>query len=328
MLAKLNAFALVGIDAVPVEVEVDAVPAQFPKTVLVGLPELAVRESVHRIERALANLRYMRPTGRTIINLAPADLRKDAGGFDLPIALGLLVATKQLLPEQLRDFASAGELALDGSVRPVRGALSMALAARDRGVKRLLVPVANAREASVVEEVAVFGVGTLADAVGLISGQLDLEPVGPRTEEIAAALNNYPIDFADVRGQEFAKRALVVAAGGGHNVLMIGSPGTGKTMLAARLPTILPPLTPAESLETTRIYSALGRLKEGESLMTVRPFRSPHHTISEPGLSKCAAAERSPSAPFDRSANLSLSSCAGVRSSSRLPAFIRPRTTR
>src|SRR3954454_9196953 len=164
MLAKLTTFALVGIDAVPVEVEVDTA-AGLPKTILVGLPELAVRESVHRIERALANLGYQRPSGRTIINLAPADLRKDAGAFDLPIALGMLVATGQLLPEQLRDFALVGELALDGSVRPVKGALSMAMSARDQGVKSLLVPAANAREAAVVAEVSVFGAGSLAEAV-------------------------------------------------------------------------------------------------------------------------------------------------------------------
>jgi magnesium chelatase family protein len=283
MLAKLNTFALVGIDAVPVEVEVDA-SAGLPKTVLVGLPELAVKESIHRIERALANLGYQRPTGRTVINLAPADLRKDAGAFDLPIALGLLVATGQLLPEQLRECATVGELALDGSVRAVKGVLSMAMAAAERGVRRLLVPAENAREAAVVEAVEVFGVGSLAEAVGILSGQLGVEPVAPQIEELFARLNTYDVDFADVRGQEFAKRALVVAAGGGHNVLMIGSPGTGKTMLARRLPTILPPLTPTESLETTRIYSALGRLKPDEPLLATRPFRDPHHTISDAGM--------------------------------------------
>jgi magnesium chelatase family protein len=283
MLAKLNTFALVGIEAVPVEVEVDA-SAGLPKTVLVGLPELAVKESIHRIERALANLGYDRHPGRTVINLAPADLRKDAGGFDLPIALGLLVATSQVLPEQLRDFATLGELALDGSVRPIKGALSMAMAAAEHGIAKLLVPSANAREAAVVEAVQVYGVGSLAEAVGLLTGQLPAEPVASRIEELFARLNTYDVDFADVRGQEFAKRALVVAAAGCHNVLMICSPGTGKTMLARRLPTILPPLSPMESLETTRIYSALGRLKPDEPLLATRPFRDPHHTISDAGM--------------------------------------------
>src|SRR5438105_2802970 len=201
MLAKLNTFALVGIEALPVEVEVDAAPANLPKTVMVGLPEQAVRESIHRIERALVNLRYQRPQGRTVVNLAPADLPKTAGAFDLPIALGMLVATGQALTEQLPDCATVGELALDGSVRPVKGALSMAMEAKARGVARLIVPAANAREAAVVEGVSVYGVSSLGEAVGLLTGELSVEPLSAAAEDAFTRLNRYEVDFADVRGQ-------------------------------------------------------------------------------------------------------------------------------
>ncbi len=230
------------------------------------------------------NLGYRLPIGRTVINLAPADLRKDAGAFDLPIALGMLVATGQITADKLDGFASVGELALDGAVRPVTGALSMAMEARARGVTRLIVPAANAREAAVVREVEVYGVGSLADAVGIVTGLGDLEPVSPTTDEVEGKLNQYDIDFADVKGQEFAKRALIGRRGRRAQRHHARLARPGKTMLARRLPTILPPLTPDESLETTRIYSAIGRLAPGESLLSTRPFRSPHHTISDAGM--------------------------------------------
>lgn len=285
MLAKLKTFSLLGIDALPVEVEVDVSPAGLPKTVLVGLPEAAVKESTHRVERAMVNSGFQRPQSRVIINLAPADLPKDAASIDLPIALGILVGSGQVSSERLTQYAVVGELALDGSTRATKGALSMAMAAAEQeGLRGLLVPADSAAEAAVVERVDVIPVSSLAQAVGFLSGELEILPTPSRLDDLFRELSTYEDDFADVRGQEMAKRAIIVAAAGNHNLLMVGPPGSGKTMLAKRVPSILPDLNSGESIETTRIYSAVGRLKPGQPLMATRPFRSPHHTISNAGL--------------------------------------------
>lgn len=285
MLAKLQTFSLWGIEAMPVEVEVDISAASLPKTVIVGLPETAVKESVHRIERALVNSGYQRPDDRVVINLAPADLPKHAASFDLPIALGLLAASGQLPADALANYAVVGELAMDGATRPIKGALQTAMtAAKGRNVKALLVPAENAAEAAVVAEIEVIPVTSLTQAAGIISGQISVDPVPHDLQRWFESYGNYEIDFADVRGQESAKRAMMIAAAGGHNLLMVGPPGSGKTMLAKRLPTILPILSPEEAIETSRIYSALGLLPAGQPLIATRPFRSPHHTISDAGL--------------------------------------------
>lgn len=228
-----------------------------------------------------------RRPGKTLLskrNLAPADFPKEAPSFDLPIALGMLAASGQMQSELFEDYCVVGELALDGIVRKVRGALSMALQARDNGKRGLIVPVENSQEAAVVEGLEVIPVGSLAEAVGFLTGQLPIDPVPFNWDEAVAEYGGYPYDYSDVKGQEMAKRAVTVAAAGRHHLLMIGSPGTGKTLLAQRLGTVLPPLSADESLETTRIYSAVGRLEDGESLLLRRPFRSPHHTISQAGL--------------------------------------------
>lgn len=284
MLAKLNTFSLLGIEAQSVEVEVDVSPRALPKTILVGLPEAAVRESTHRVERAIVNSGFVRPADRIVINLAPAELPKQAASFDLPISLGILIGSGQMTSDKLKDYAVVGELALEGHTRPAKGVLSMAIAAAENGLRGIVVPRENAVEAAVVENLEVIPVDSLTQAVGFFSGEIDIDPVPWQMESFFAEYSNYEVDFSDVRGQEVAKRAITVAAAGSHNILMLGPPGSGKTMLAKRIPTVLPQLTPQESIETTRIYSAIGRLKSGQPLLAIRPFRSPHHTISEAGL--------------------------------------------
>lgn len=285
MLAKLRTFSLLGIEALPVEVEVDVSPGALPKTVLVGLPEAAVKESTHRVERAMVNSGYLRPDDRIVINLAPAELPKQAASFDLPITLGILAGSGQIASELFDRYAVVGELALDGTTRPTRGALSIAIAAaKQPGLQGLVVPSSSAAEAAVVEDLEVIAVSSLAQAVAFFTGAIEIDPTPPRVTEWFEEFSAYDVDFADVRGQEMAKRAITIAAAGNHNILMLGPPGSGKTMLAKRVPTILPQLTAGESIETTRIYSAMGLLKPGQPLLATRPYRAPHHTISNAGL--------------------------------------------
>ena len=285
MLARLKTYTLLGIEAMAVDVEVDISTAAMPKTILVGLPDAAVKESTHRVERAIVNSGVVRPFDRVVINLAPGDLPKQAASFDLPVALGVLAGSGQLAADRLENYAIIGELALEGMTRPVKGCLSVAIEAAKRSdVKGIVLPTDNANEAAVVEGLEVIPVSSLAQAVAFFAGELTIDPAPSRLSELFQQYSQYPIDFADVRGQEAAKRAITLAAAGRHNLLMIGPPGSGKTMLAKRVPTVLPMLSASESIETTRIYSALGQLPKDQPLLAQRPYRSPHHTISDAGL--------------------------------------------
>ena len=283
LIAKLRSTALFGVDAFIVEVEVD-VSNGLPSFNIVGLPDTAVQESKERVRSAIRNAEYQFPMQRITVNLAPANVKKEGPALDLPIAIGILIANEQMKAISHKQFIIIGELSLNGQIRPVNGVLSIALMARKRGIKDIIVPEENAIEAGIVDGINIYSISNLREVVQFLDQEIDILPMNIDKKEIMRHSDTYQVDFADVKGQNHAKRALEVAAAGSHNVIMIGPPGSGKTMLAQRLPTILPSLTLDESIEITRLYSVSNLANRDCPIITRRPFRSPHHTISNIGL--------------------------------------------
>ena len=284
MLVKVFGSAVYGVEALTITMEVDLAQGTTGYFI-VGLPDSAVKESIERILSAIKNTGFERPRTKVVVNMAPADIKKAGSAYDLPIALGMLAATGQIPADALSEYIIMGELSLDGGVQPIKGALPIAIQARKEKYKGLILPMANAREAGMVNNLDVYGVESIADVAGFFNKTVELKPTVVNTrEEFYDAQSNFEIDFSDVKGQENVKRALEIAAAGGHNAILIGPPGAGKTMLAKRLPTVLPPLSLHEALETTKIHSVAGKLPANTSLIAQRPFRSPHHTISDAAL--------------------------------------------